>query len=174
MGSCISPLLANIFMEHNEKEALSSFHELPRIWIRYVDDISCVIKCDVINSFLSHINSKCPSIEMEENGRLPFLDVEVFRNHDNILDTTIYHKPTHTNRYLQFDSHYPIHQKITITNSLYNRINTHITNPTHRKSHQRQVKETLSKIGFPAKYCAFHKPHFSKTLYTKGITEKIQ
>ena len=32
MGSCISPIMANIFMEHMEKAALTAFHTPPKLW----------------------------------------------------------------------------------------------------------------------------------------------
>jgi len=46
---------------------------------------------------------------MEKDRRLPFLDVRVTRQQDNTITTTIYQKPTHTNRYFQFTSHHPRH-----------------------------------------------------------------
>ena len=35
MGSCISPILADIFMEFVEHRAISTFHTAPKLWIRY-------------------------------------------------------------------------------------------------------------------------------------------
>ena len=63
MGSCISPVVANIFMEHIERQALSTFREPPRIWLRYVDDVFCVIKSSVIDDFHHHINSISPNVK---------------------------------------------------------------------------------------------------------------
>ena len=44
MGSCISLVLTNIFMECIERQALTTFRKTRRIWLRYVDDVFCVIK----------------------------------------------------------------------------------------------------------------------------------
>ena len=38
MGSPISPVIANIFMEHFEKEALRKTFKKPKVWFHYVDD----------------------------------------------------------------------------------------------------------------------------------------
>ena len=56
MGSCISPIVANIFMEHIEKAALTTFHTPPKLWLRYVDDTFCVTKKEHMTEFHQHIN----------------------------------------------------------------------------------------------------------------------
>jgi hypothetical protein len=38
MGSCLSPIVSNIFMEHSEKLALVSAQHKPSLWLRYIDD----------------------------------------------------------------------------------------------------------------------------------------
>ena len=60
MGSCISPVVANIFKEHVKCQALTSFREPPKIWICYLD-IFCVINYSTIDEFLQHINSISPN-----------------------------------------------------------------------------------------------------------------
>ena len=39
MGSPLSPVLANIFMEYIESELLPHIQDKPVLWLRYVDDI---------------------------------------------------------------------------------------------------------------------------------------
>ena len=39
MGSPLSPIVANIYMEAFEDKALEEFPVRPRMWLRYVDDI---------------------------------------------------------------------------------------------------------------------------------------
>ena len=57
MGSCISPAMANIFMEFIEDTALSTFHTPPKLWLRYVDDTFCILKKKHVAEFHQHINS---------------------------------------------------------------------------------------------------------------------
>ena len=79
MESCISPILADIFMEFVEHRAISTFHTPPKLWVRYVDDTFCVIEEQYAEEFHKHLNSISPSItftlEREQNQSLAFLDV---------------------------------------------------------------------------------------------------
>ena len=65
------------------------------------------------NVFLEHLNNIRPSIQftmqLEENGVMPFLDCELHRRNDGSLDVTVFRKPTHTDRYMNFRSHHPEH-----------------------------------------------------------------
>ena len=78
MGSCISPILADIFMEFVEHKAISTFHTSPKLWARYVDDTFCVIKQQYAEEFHKHLNSISLSItftpKREQNQSLTFLD----------------------------------------------------------------------------------------------------
>ena len=51
MGSPISPLVANIYMEEFEKQAISTSTTLPILWKRYVDDTFTIIKENSKDSF---------------------------------------------------------------------------------------------------------------------------
>ena len=44
MGSPISPVVADIFMDEFEKKAFEELEAPPRIWHRFVDDVISVIK----------------------------------------------------------------------------------------------------------------------------------
>ena len=60
-------------------------------------------------------------MELEGDGSLLFLDTNLTRKEDGTLDITGYRKPTHTNRYLHFQSHHPMHVKRGLARYLYNR-----------------------------------------------------
>ena len=56
MGSPVSPIVANIYMEMFEDLALQRT-QVPRIWKRYVDDTFCVMEEQNTSVFLDHLNS---------------------------------------------------------------------------------------------------------------------
>ena len=86
MGSPVSVVVANLYMEDLEKTVLSDFMEFIKLWIRFVDDVFCVIKIAKIQSLLSKLNTHSPSIEFtvekEKDKKLPFRDSLVIRQSD--------------------------------------------------------------------------------------------
>ena len=162
MGSCISPLIANIFMAFVEKTAINTFHTPPTLWVCFADDTFCVIKRSCVREFHDHPDGISSFIkftyELEMEGRLPFLDVFVTRQHNGALTPTIYHKLTHTNCYLQFTSHHPRHHKLSVARCLHNRLNTHITDHTNYCLQSSHVKQTLELNRYPRKcFCSLEK-----------------
>ena len=49
------------------------------------------------------------------------LDCKIKRRLDGRLDTSVYRKPTHSNKYLDFNSSHPKSVKIGLIKCLYNR-----------------------------------------------------
>ena len=66
-----------------------------------------------LQNFLIHLNGQHADIrfimEREEDGRILFLNVHVKCDGDK-LTTNVYRKPTHTDHYLNYDSHH--HPKV--------------------------------------------------------------
>ena len=63
------------------------------------------------------------------NGAIPFLDTLVTPEADNSLSITVYHKPTHTDHYLQWDSHHNLSAKYSVIGTLTHRAKTVCTRP---------------------------------------------
>ena len=118
MGSPISPLVANLFMEEFEVKALSTASHL---CLRFMDDTLVIHKAEHSTQLLHHINSQDPNIQctVEQpgtDGSIPFLDTMVTPGPNNTVHTTFYRKPMHTDQYLHWDSNH----FITAKNSVYN------------------------------------------------------
>ena len=96
MGSPVSAVVANLYMESFEELALESAPSRPRLWKRYVDDTCCILRTGDVDGLLNHLNSLRPTIkftmELEEEGSLPFLDTRVTRWTNGKLDITVYRK----------------------------------------------------------------------------------
>ena len=80
MGSPISPIVANIYMEDFEMRALNTALQPPLMWKRYVGDTCVIIKAAQQQSFLNHINSidknvQFTSEDLRPDGSIPFLDI---------------------------------------------------------------------------------------------------
>ena len=124
MGSPVSVVVANLVMEHVKQKALSSFSQPIRFWKRYVDDV-CSLSRDDVTPFLKHLNAVEPSIqfncEEEQDNFLPFLDIHLKHNPDGSISTSVYRKPTHINRYLDFSSHHPLVHKAAVVRTLFSR-----------------------------------------------------
>ncbi|XP_074037086.1 uncharacterized protein [Leptinotarsa decemlineata] len=126
MGSPLSPVIANIYMEWFETLAIQEAHKKPRVWLRYVD-VTFIIwnhGNTELDAFLKHINSVRPSItftmEKEIHNELPFLDVLVKRT-DTKWETSVYRKPTHTGQYLNHESNHHQSTKRGIIKTLLDR-----------------------------------------------------
>ena len=93
-------------MEHFEKKTLSSAPLKPKVWRRDVDYTFVLWSHsrETLEAFLNHLNSQHKVIQftMEEE-----VDGQIaFRREGNKLTTSVYHKKTHTDWYLNYNSHH--------------------------------------------------------------------
>ena len=81
MGSPLEPLIANAFMCNIEKQ-LETENKMPAFYKRYVDDtLSAMPDVETASDFLTTLDNTHPSfdftMELEVNGRLPFLGMDI-------------------------------------------------------------------------------------------------
>ena len=126
MGSPVSVVVAEIVMQNIEEQALATYKRTLPLWLRYVDDTFTAVHKDEIDDFHEHLNRQNADIqfikEIEENGKIPFLDCLVTRNNnDNKLSSTVYRKPTHTDRLLDQSYYNPTSHKAATIQTLTRR-----------------------------------------------------
>ena len=85
---------------------------------------------------------------MEENGVLPFMDVVLKRSVSGKIETAVYRKPSHTERYLQFSSYHPPGMKKAVLRSLLARL-SYISDEELKKEEFDQVMMVLQENGYP-------------------------
>ena len=121
-------------MECFERKALASAIHPPRVWYRFVDDTWVIQKQAHKQAFLVHINSIDPTIKFtlegtQGNGAIPFLDTLVTPLAENSFSFKVYHKPTLTDQYLQWDSHHSLSAKYSVIGTLTHRAKIFCTDP---------------------------------------------
>ena len=122
MGSPVSPIVCNLYMEAFEQRTLATAPHPSRFWKRYADDTCTILKRDYSEEFTEHLNSIDPENiiwtsegegtnviptsnprETETERILAFLDTETVIQGDNSIKTRVYRKKAHTNQYLNFN-----------------------------------------------------------------------
>lgn len=153
MGGNLSPVLANLYMEYFESVLLPQIKPVDMIWHRYVDDIFSIWddSWGSFDTFFQKLNSLVPSIkfkvEWEIEGKLPFLDVLVIKG-SNVLDFSVYRKPTHSGGYLHFFSNHPDKIKKSVASGLFLRA-YRICSPSYLDHEINVIKCNLNKLGYP-------------------------
>ncbi|XP_053372811.1 uncharacterized protein LOC123560857 [Mercenaria mercenaria] len=125
MGSPVSPIDANLYMEWLEKKAIAiaPVNCKPQLWKRYVDDILEKMNRGETQNLTDHLNtvSATDSIkfthEEENNGTIPFLDTLIVRRPDGSV-------------------------KLLVCNDI-------VTEENDRKKEEAHIVEALRKCGYP-------------------------
>ena len=195
MGSPLSPIIADLYMEHFEQEAIRTSEYKPNLWLRYVDDTFSIWKHGraKLQVFLTHLNSRRESIkftmEIESENSLPFLDVKVTRDR-NQVHTSVYRKPTHTDRYLNYGSNHHPRIKSGIIKCLAHRARSVCSKDTIRTELD-HLQEVFESNAYPPSLVTLNlhtkrnkrsniventekQPATLATPYVKGLSEKIE
>ena len=105
-------------MKHFEFLAIPTSTTLIKLCFRYVNDVHSVTRKDQINKLQEYLNSNRsthPIFTIVYSGTdgLPFLDT-LTNPTPNSIQSTVYRKPTHTDRYLDYNSNQPISAKLSV------------------------------------------------------------
>ncbi len=152
MGSPVSPIVANLFMEWFEGRALDRFMFEVKLWKRYVDDTMVIISDALLEDFTQHINQIHPSIqftrEEEEGGQIAMLDANIKKDGQGKLSFSVYRKKTHTDQYLQYSSNQPLQHKLGVIRTLYHRAMTICSSEEEKLAEIDHLQKVLSISGY--------------------------
>ena len=155
MGSPVSPVIANIYMEHIESLAIPTLPTSIKWWFRYVDDDNSATREDQVNKLKEHLNSIDPhikfTIELPGTDGLPFLDT-LTKPTPNSIESTVYRKPTHTDRYLDYNSNHPISAKICVIHTLIHRAKQVCSTPEFLAKEMDHLHKFLQDNHYPAQF----------------------
>ena len=154
MGSPISPIVVNLYMENFETRALQSSPNPPLLWKRFVDDTFVTLKKGHREEFMTHLNSVDKNIEFTSEepgpeGALPFLDILITPDDEGRLNTSVYRKPTHMDQYLHWGSLHPISSKYSVVGTLHHRAKTVCSNKQLLQREEDHLARTLKNCNYP-------------------------
>jgi hypothetical protein len=163
MGNPVAPAMANIFMCHLEEQYLAQCDSnfKPLFYRRYLDDTFVIFrKPEHADKFLNLINSCHPSIKFtmdtEEEGSLPFLDVRINRAEigtGNTITTSfssdIFRKATFTGLGTSFFSFCPFKYKINAIKTLIHRAYKLTSNFTLFHNELEFLRNYFANNGYP-------------------------
>ena len=152
MGNPLSSIIADIVLNRLLDVTLAQITPKPKLFVKYVDDMFAILPNSIVNNTLISLNvfhEKLKfTIETEENGCLPYLDVLVVRNNDNTISTNWFKKEITSNRILNFYSHHPFFQKTNTARNYISRILTLSSKKYHHENKQ-MIYNTLIHNNYP-------------------------
>ena len=120
MGSKISPLIANIYLNIMEQKIIKNEIKKGTIvsYCRFVDDIYCIVRKDQTNRILTSINKFDPQFlkfthEEMKNNSLTFLDTEIYLNQENVPEIKKFRKESASDVIMNYNSISPKRYKLS-------------------------------------------------------------
>ena len=120
---------------------------------------------------------------------MPTLDLNVSRGVQGNLETSVYRKPTHTDKYLAFDSQHPVCHKKSVTKTLLRRADCLPSSLDSKAEERKYVSNVVQANGYTKNFLrncqkpvtTSSPPHerepatgFAVIPYFQGVTEPIK
>lgn len=152
MGSPLSPVAACLAMEMLEQEEYIKIMGRGATWIRYVDDIMIVVpngvdlrrKLDRLNRVNERIKF---TLELEENGTLPFLDTSIMRS-GGVPKFKVYRKDTNCDDFIHYYSAHSERIKSGVVIGFYLRA-MRVSSEEYLQEEIKYIQEAFSKLAYP-------------------------
>jgi hypothetical protein len=156
MGGPLSTFFADLVIENRIESKIAS-HPIwgPACdWVRKADDTFLVWKLSIeeLHAFHQFLNSLHPTIQwtmqIEDDGKMPFLDILVIKTSSN-LETTVYRKPSASDRYTHFTSSQAWREKIIVITTLRKRAEAYCSNNELKQKELQHLESTFHSNGYP-------------------------
>ena len=146
MRSPLGPTFANFYMRDLENKILPNLERPPTIYCRYVDDIFVQVNniqdLEIIQNELKSNSVLNFTVELNENKKLPFLDIKVDATKDT-FHTKIYKKETDAGVCLDGNSCCTEKYKTSVINNYINRAFKVTNNWEDFHEEIKNIKQTL-------------------------------
>ncbi|XP_055605165.1 uncharacterized protein LOC129753371 [Uranotaenia lowii] len=126
MGSPISPILSELVLDTIITRALKKLPFPIPIIHKYVDDLFLVIpedQCELVLEIFNQQEERLQfTMEKENENRLPYLDMVVVRDPNQMLKTEWFIKPIASGRMLNWHSCHQLKHKLNVANNFIDRV----------------------------------------------------
>ena len=152
MGSPLSPVLAQLFMEVLEHDHYKKILGPHVIIYRYVDDYFLIVpRRTNLQTLLAKLNAVDPAIQLtleeEVEGRLPVLDILFIRENNQLLHT-VYRKPTNKDDFIHYYSGHAEEVKAQVVKGFYRRA-FRICNDQFLQAELDYITNAFNKLRYP-------------------------
>ena len=155
MGLPVSPVIANIYIEHFESLAIPTSQTSIKWWFRYVGEVHSATRKYQFNKLQEHLNSIDPhiefTIEIQGTDGLSFLDT-LTKPTPNSIESTVYRKPTHTDRNVDYNSNHPISAKLSVMHTLIHRAKQVGSTPKFLAKEMDHIHKVLQDNHYPGQF----------------------
>ena len=153
MGSPLSGVLANLFMESLEADHYLGIVGQHAWWVRYADDVTTLISARIVTEDLvARLNAVHPRIqftfEEERDNQLPVLDVLIRRSENHEPRFSVYRKPTHKDDYIHFLSAHSDRVKSGVVIGLFLRA-LRICSPEYLEDEFKTIIAAFKRLHYP-------------------------
>ena len=112
---------------------------------------------------------------MDNKGSIPFLDTRCNPNDNCTIHITVYRKPTHTDRYLDWNSNHPISAKRSVIQALTHRAKMFCSSPGLLDKEMDYLNKVLCRNSYPDWFLkkANNRPHMDQANHQEITKESF-
>ncbi|CAM4845408.1 unnamed protein product [Rotaria magnacalcarata] len=157
MGNTLSPLIADIYMDHYSKEHLQQINTPSKLW-RYVDDILIIttMEEEQLKQYVNDLNNIKGTIrftyEYEKKNKINFLDTTITKeiiNNKQEIKIRWFRKETAADRFLNYRSSHNKSVKTNIVKNMTQRIIKTTNDPKEQQEDLNKLRRMLINSDYP-------------------------